>query len=722
MAQELAHPIRQLVMLALRWSLLVSLTLMILVVSGILLAVNYYGGQQIAEELSGQYLHKTGDLVEQKLVDFFQPVVKNLLNAQKWAKHGVVKPEDVKGSNAVYIPILEEYDQVTSIATGDADGYSYRLGAEKENFQSRISDASKKDALPELALWSPDGELLKSWTDKKPFDARDRPWYLGAMENYKRAGQQVHQTEIYWSDPFILRTSKSPGIAASLPYEHPSGKVYVMTFNLMLTKLSDFTASLHPSPNGKAFVLSEQGAVIGFPADPRYATSEARALAVKGDSEELPKPEELDIPDLMAAAKLWLGQGKPNDQVLAFDSGGERWRVIFRRYRLPFRQTPTSVIWMGMMVPERDFLEQAKRQQRNILAVSAGALALAMLLAFGLARIYAQPLRKLAEQSEKITELDLRPGQPIRTHVLETYQLAESQERMRTALDSFARYIPTEVVRELLRRGEAARIGARACEVTVMFSDVRGFTTISERMTPEALTAHMADYFESLMNLIILERGTIDKMIGDAIMALWGAPVDDKNHARNAVRACLRCQLFLKDFNEKCKQDGRPPLITGFGLSSGIAMVGNMGAPARLNYTAIGDIVNLASRLEGTTKMYGTGILCSEATKDQAGPGFEWRLVDLVAVKGKTMPVKVYEPLGPVGAVDQADLDFARAYEAAFHQYLKQDFAGALDSLDGARKIRPEDVSLHRLAVLCREYLEAPPGKDWDGVERLKTK
>ncbi|MCZ7646743.1 MAG: adenylate/guanylate cyclase domain-containing protein [Planctomycetota bacterium] len=180
--------------------------------------------------------------------------------------------------------------------------------------------------------------------------------------------------------------------------------------------------------------------------------------------------------------------------------------------------------------------------------------------------------------------------------------------------------------------------------------------------------------------------------------------------------------MFLKEFNERCEVDGKPLLVTGLGLSSGTAMVGNMGAPARLNYTAVGDIVNLASRLEGTTKLFGTGILCAEATRQEAGDEFEWRLVDLVAVKGKTLPVKIYEPLGVRGSVPQADLDFARSYEAGFERYLKREFADALKALDGARRLRPEDLSYLRLEGLCKEYLDDPPPAEWDGVERLKTK
>jgi adenylate cyclase len=273
-----------------------------------------------------------------------------------------------------------------------------------------------------------------------------------------------------------------------------------------------------------------------------------------------------------------------------------------------------------------------------------------------------------------------------------------------------------------VKRGEAAKLGGTSRELTIMFSDVRGFTTLSEQMGPEALTAHLAEYFARLMDLVDEHGGAVDKMIGDAVMSLWGAPVPHADHAARALRAALASRDWLEGFNARCVKEGKPPLKTGFGLVTGTAFVGNVGSPTRLNYTALGDTANLASRLEGASKIYGVTILCDESVKEAAGEGFLWRCLDVVAVKGKDRPARVYEPLGLVGKVPPARIAFARAYEQAFENYLARRFDAALARLATLAPEQAHDVSVVRLTELCRALEGDPPAPDWDGVARLTAK
>ncbi|MHC5012161.1 MAG: adenylate/guanylate cyclase domain-containing protein, partial [Planctomycetota bacterium] len=377
---------------------------------------------------------------------------------------------------------------------------------------------------------------------------------------------------------------------------------------------------------------------------------------------------------------------------------------------------------IGVVAPESDFLGEVHAQRTFVLVLTVAALLVAGVISMVLARRYSRPIDQLVEQSERIRNLDLRAGVSSPTNLREMAKLGEAQERMRVALDAFARYVPTEVVRELLDRGEAAHIGGRSRSLTILFSDIEGFTSISESMSPEALTGHMASYFDALVQILRKGHGTIDKFVGDAIVAFWGAPRPDEDHARNAVESVYRCTEALDRLNREWEAEGLPPLPTRFGLSTGDVVVGNVGTPSRLSYTVLGDAVNLASRLEGTNRVYGTRVLASTATRKAAGDDFHWRKVDVVRVKGREEPEALYELLGPRGEVDPGRLAWAAQYEEALEQYHAREFAAVGRILERAEALRPGDLSVRRLAELARRYEAESPPEDWDPVTRRVTK
>lgn len=699
-----------------RTSLLSMLLMLILLLASALLFVSYRAGQRIAEDLGDRYLGKTQELVEKELDSFFLPVMTALQNARVWARDGVVEPRDLEGSNKVYLPVLASYPQVTSIATGNVDGYSYRLGAKGENYLNRLTYAGVPGKPADYSIRKPDGTLIEAYSKATGFDPRKRPWYDGARKNLEAAGSAA-EAAIAWTDPFILNTSKNPGIAASLPFEGPGNDIYMMTFNFMLTKLSNFTSSLRPSPAGMALVLTEEGRVVGFPATTTYDTPEKRLARIKELDNRMPEMDEVAAPALATSKPLWpeiLG-GASRHRI---EVEGEPWRLEFRPYEL--EQGPP--LWIGVAVPEGDFLGQVREQQRLIIWVSLAVLLIALGIALWLARTYSRPLRRLAEESARIERLDLAPGAPIDSHVLEVHSLAEAQENMRAALDSFSRYVPTAVVQQLLERGEAAQLGGRGLEISVMFTDIRGFTTISESMDPSALSNHLAEYFESMMTTIQNTGGTIDKMVGDAIMALWGAPIEHEDHAMRAVRGALACAAFVNDFNARCAAEGRPPLWTGFGLATGAAYVGNFGAPSRLNYTALGDIVNLSSRLEGATKIYGSTILASSATKQAVGDAVEWLEIDIVGVKGKTNPEPIFEPLGFAGEVASSIRADAVIYTDALAKYRARQFTESRATLKRIVEGSRLDPVARLLESRCMLFEDRPPDDDWAGVWWLQNK
>jgi len=234
----------------------------------------------------------------------------------------------------------------------------------------------------------------------------------------------------------------------------------------------------------------------------------------------------------------------------------------------------------------------------------------------------------------------------VRSHITEVARLAGAMDGMKMALRVFGAYVPHSLVGRLMAEQAAARLGGEKRRITVMFSDVENFTTLAEAIPPEELMLIASAYFEEITGELLACHATIDKYIGDAVMALWNAPQDDGSHAQNACRAALQAHLLTDRLCDRFAARGWPRLRTRFGLHTGEAVVGNVGSSDRMSYTAIGSMVNLASRLEGMNKIYGTRILISEATREAAGAGFVTRPVDLVLAKGSERPFDLHELLG----------------------------------------------------------------------------
>jgi adenylate cyclase len=274
-----------------------------------------------------------------------------------------------------------------------------------------------------------------------------------------------------------------------------------------------------------------------------------------------------------------------------------------------------------------------------------------------------------------------------------------------------------------MKRDEAANIGGSRRTVTILFTDIQGFTTVAEALGPDALTQHMSEYFEAMLGTVQSDGyGEVTQLAGDGFVAFWGAPIIDESHAANAVASVLRCRERLAELNAEWSARGRPELPTRFGLATGPVVVGNVGSPARLVYTAVGDTINLASRLEGINRFYGTWVMVSGETRRAAGDAFAWRHVDRVRAKGKQQAIELFELLGRSGEVDPRRLEFAADYEEALALYRQQRFADAARALEGLAAELPGDGSVARLLGLARDFEARPPEADWDGTSDFHEK
>jgi adenylate cyclase len=283
---------------------------------------------------------------------------------------------------------------------------------------------------------------------------------------------------------------------------------------------------------------------------------------------------------------------------------------------------------------------------------------------------------------------------------------------------TLSKYLSPTVTQRMIESGNDPRAEVGKSEVlSVLFSDIRGFTSLSEQLPPDQLVERLNEYLGRMTDVIFLENGTLDKFIGDAIMAFWGAPLPNPDHALHATRCALAMKNALKVLSKEWAERGIPPIEIGVGINTGEVIVGNIGSEKRLDYTVIGDNVNLASRIEGLTKQYGVQLLVGEQTEELIGNKILCRPIDLVQVKGKEKHVKIGEPLGEIGGADEKlNREIVDRFSDAWNLYLKGDFKTALTQFETLQTwMKAEDGPTRLYLERCQNLIQNPP-KEWNGV------
>jgi adenylate cyclase len=302
------------------------------------------------------------------------------------------------------------------------------------------------------------------------------------------------------------------------------------------------------------------------------------------------------------------------------------------------------------------------------------------------------------------------------------YHYALEEKDKRFIKSAFGYYLSPHVIEELTSDPDKLKLGGESKEVTAFFSDIQGFSTISEKLSPEELVRLLNEYLTEMSDIILNYDGTIDKYEGDAIMAFFGAPIDYPDHARRACLAAIEQQKKLEEMRRVLREQGKDELFVRIGLNTGKAVVGNMGSLKRMDYTIMGDEVNLASRLEGANKQYQTFIMASEATYKQAREHVEARDLGLMRVVGKKKPVRVYELLALKGELSPEKEKLIKVYLEGIHYYEDRNWDKAIVAFREATRMDPEDGPSRVYLSRCEFYLASPPAPDWDGVFTLTEK
>ena len=365
------------------------------------------------------------------------------------------------------------------------------------------------------------------------------------------------------------------------------------------------------------------------------------------------------------------------------------------------------------VVPESEFLGPVRTTIRRLLVgLAALIIAAGLFSAWFAQRLIAGPLIKVVGEIRHIERFDLEKVERHPSRLTEIENLSGAIGDMAQGLAAFRKYIPADLVRRLISDGDGdgARLGGAVRPMSVMFVDLAGFTGMSERMGDRIIPL-LSRYFETVSLQVQRHGGTIDKFIGDAVMAFWGAPASDPDHAINCCRAALACQQAMLEL--ALVDDEGQAVTIRIGINSGEMLVGNIGSEVRLNYTVIGDAVNIASRLEGTNKLYGSQIIIGPETRRLADNRISVRELDRLAVYGRSGGLRIYELLG-LGDEPADSRAWVDHYEAGLACYRSRDFAAAIAAFEKTLALRSKDQASSMMIERCRERLEAPAGDDWD--------
>jgi adenylate cyclase len=521
------------------------------------------------------------------------------------------------------------------------------------------------------------------------YDPRQRSWYQQAMA----------APGVIWTEPFTFNEG-AVGITAALALRTPgsSASPGVFTADFFLDGVSRFLGELGSASHmgdARLLVLSRQGSVV--------ADSAGRPDVV---ADGIAREGGRSVSGGVGALR------REQPAVVSFGLDGTRYVGAFQV--VPVTDGPE---WIAVVVmPEDEALGVVYENRRYALTLGLIFTGIAILLGSVLAHRVAGPLNAVARDLERVGRFELSPEPSPSSFVKEIAVVGAAVDRMKAGLRSFSHYAPTEIVRDLLARGEEARLGGEYRRLTIQFSDVEGYTRIGELMAPSELVEHIGEYLEAMTEILRDEQATIDKYLGDGILAFFNAPHDVPDHVARACRAAIRSQERLRELSVEWARAGKPVFRARIGFHVGEVLVGNIGTPYRFEYTVIGDAVNIASRLETLNKLYGTGILASEEVRQEAGPDFEWRTVDLVAVVGRESGTLVCELLGERGAVDPRILRARDVYEQALEEYLAGRFAEAVIGFGNAAVLRPGDLAAVELGSRAEALARQPLPADWDGV------
>jgi adenylate cyclase len=623
-----------------------------------------------------------------------------------------IKPTDEAKREFIFLALLRSHPTLSWIAVGFPDGGFFgALKAADDEIDMVEVKRNPETGIRQQRVdtYTPQsGDVLFRGREITPsdYEATAQAWYQRA----------VAENGPGWSMLSHLPYRDRAAIVTSTPIVIDLDFSGVLAVVVELERLSQFLAGLQVGKTGTVVLLNRNGQVVA---------SAARAAVERQRQGEMPVLGALarNHPMLASVGALLDGNGVNLAELRETRQLQTTGRTDGKDYFVTFSPLKFNNWVVATVIPADDFLASIRRNIAVLLIALAGLTVLIAAIAILSAnRLVAVPLLRIAGQLRHIEQFRLERVARLPSPLRELDDLSGALLQMSRGLASFQKYMPTELVRTLVSRGIEARPGGHQQILTVMFTDLAGYTSISERLG-DSVVPLLAEYLEVVSAAVLSRGGTIDKFIGDGVMAFWGAPVPNERHALDACAAALECQRLLASQRSAAEHSGGTPLRMRIGINTGRMLVGNIGSNERLSYTVIGDPVNVASRLEPLGKLYGVDIIIGEETRIAAGDAIIVRRLDRVAVYGRSGSVAIYELLGLTKDVKTATPEWVRTYESGLAAYEDCRWSEALGFFEATAAIRGAlDRASEILIERCRACLTDPPCGDWIPISVLESK
>jgi adenylate cyclase len=613
--------------------------LLILPALGIVIAFSYHENARNLTNLSQRFIDRARDDAVEMSANLLEPVAGTLrlVAAAEEATPGFFhSPES---SNLLYQALISA-PQIDAVYASFQDGF--------HRVVTRIDDDRRRSdpRIPANANWH------MSFIDDFTAGAdrqRHRTFYetwpipLGGYavvtsvdvrttaSQYQLAKQSM---ALAVSDPYINLDTGYPVIALGYPIQVEENFVGVTSAHITLNGLSDLLAKHKASANSVTVIADQYGKLLAHPVP-------GTAVQRVDGQVQLTDLGKLNDPRIVEAVRLH-ASGNADRFTFALEPDGKEYVALFSEF-----PAGSAKQWQVLVVtPTDDFVGDLKRTNRQLIWVMLGLVLLESMLIYFMARQVSRPIEIVSETIQRIRSLSFGEGLPSGSRIREISQLQRATALLDNALRSFSLFAPVGIVRDLIESGRPLAPGMEQRFMTMLFSDVESFTAIAERLSPQELSDQTSRYFENVTSAVAQEGGTIDKFIGDSVMAFWGAPVAIDDHVFRACVAALRASHRMKQLNSQWAKEGRNQMRVRFGVHCGTVVVGNVGSPERLSYTVMGDGVNVASRIEGLNKQFGTSICISDSVHERVADRVIARALGRALVKGRETEIMVYELLG----------------------------------------------------------------------------
>jgi adenylate cyclase len=610
-------------------------------------------------------------------------------------QHGLIDVDDKDAREQLFFAVMLANPQFSWVSFGKADGALY--GIQRRDAASLRAEESRWDPAAKRATRTIDyyvqttdaAHYYETKTETNDYYAPDRDWYKLA------AGSE----DPVWTDLYLFATSGKPGLNTAVRIVRDGRLVGCLTIAIALERVSHYLQQISISRHGAMFIADSAGRMIAY-RNLDAAASPPLASAYLHPIGEIDEPLLHLATSALAANGVALGAVTSHQQLLVRDD------ALGGRFFVSIAPAGRQGWVLGTVLPEHDFMLRIDQNQGKLLVALLVALCLVGFIAVAASRIlFVAPLRKIFSQIVDIARFDLSQVGHVPSRIREIDALSRAVVQMSGGLASFQKYLPTGLVRSLIARGIVAELGGEKRILSVLFLDLEGFTRLSERHG-HRLLPQLGDWFDEMSSQIAARGGTIDKYLGDGIMAFWGAPDHNDDHAVDACRGALACLRRLDAMREIWRREDRPDFRACIGLNSGRVIVGNIGSSERLNYTAIGDPVNLASRFEALNRTYGTSLIVGQTTYEAARYEFVFRRLDTVTVRGRGEPVRVYELLAEAaGAADDEAFAWVKLFERGLAAFEEQDWQAAAELFRRTIELRGEDAPSTLFIERCQARL-----------------